>query len=151
MSTAGQGDMFAMLGALASQFEDDDGQIERQMTALKQQLDSRDAVVASHCNRLAGMVDETAGTWPCRHFRAPTGRLTPALSLHVCSASPGDADTPTPAQMREMQSQLLSVEDEIAEVQRLLADDDGAATGLLAATMAGWCVPWRSSWLSFGC
>ena len=111
-SSAQQQQLFAMLGAMAAQFDDDDGEIAAKMAQLKMALATRDAVVAGEHKKLTEM--ETAGG--------------------------GDtAGGPSPAALREIQSQIRTVESDLAATeQALTAPDSEDARQLLAATMAAW-------------
>ena len=111
-SSAQQQQLFAMLGAMAAQFDDDDGEIATKMAQLKMALATRDAVVAGEHKKLTGM--EAAGG--------------------------GDAgDGPSPAALREIQSQIRTVESDLAATERALtAPESEDARQLLAATMPAW-------------
>ncbi len=114
-STVQQQQLFAMLGAMASQFDDDDGEIAAKMAQLKTALATRDAVVAGEHKKLAGMKDASL------------------------AGGEGPIDGPSPAALREIQSQIRTVESDLAATERALsAPESEDARQLLAATMPTW-------------
>ena len=114
-TTVQQQQLFAMLGAMASQFDDDDGEIAAKMAQLQTALATRDAVVAGEHKKLVGMNDASL------------------------AGSEGASDGPSPAALREIQSQIRTVESDLAATERALsAPESEDARQLLAATMPAW-------------
>jgi hypothetical protein len=114
-STVQQQQLFAMLGAMASQFDDDDGEIAAKMAQLKSALATRDAVVAGEHKKMAGMEDASLAGGECA------------------------GDSPSPAALREIQTQIRTVENDLAATERALtAPESEDARQLLAATMPAW-------------
>ena len=98
-----------MLGAMASQFDDEDGALAAQMEELKQALSVRDSVIAGEHKKVADMQEGA------------------------------EEGAPSPAQLLEIQKQLSSVEQELAATEQALASEEGKeAVQLLAATMPKW-------------
>lgn len=114
-SVAQQKQLFAMLGAMASQFDDDDGEIAAKMAQLQTALATRDAVVAGEHKKLASMQE-------------------------AAIAGGGNADEgPSAAALCEIQSQIRTVENDLAATERALAAPESEeARQLLAATMPAW-------------